>query len=42
MKFSKLFNKSAEKCLKRPSYRSSLLKKMIMSSSNEIINDYTA
>ena len=41
MKFLKLFNKSTEKPLNKSRYQSSLLKKMITSSSNDIINDYT-
>ena len=40
IKFSKLFNKSTEKCLKQPRSQSSLLK-TITSFSNDIINDYT-
>ena len=39
--FSKLFNKSTEKRLKQPRCQSSLLKKTITSSSNDIINDFT-
>ena len=41
IKFSKLFNKSTEKCLKQAKCQSSLLKKTITSSSKDIINDFT-
>ena len=41
IKFSKLFNKSTEKRLKQPRCQSSLLKKTITSSSNDIINAFT-
>ena len=41
IKFSKLSNKSTEKCLKQGRCQSSLLKKTITSSSKDIINDFT-
>ena len=40
IKFSKLRDKSTEKRLKQPRYQRCLLKKMITSSSNDIVNDY--
>ena len=39
IKFSKLFNKSTEKRIKQPRLKSSLLKKMVTSSSNDIMTD---
>ena len=40
IKFLKLCDKSTERRLKQPSYQRCLLKKMITSSSNDIVNDY--